>query len=351
MDVGGKTRPSHIGRIIALLVIVAALVLGGMSLRRNTDFPGTDDASIDADVVHVAATVGGRIVAIPAAENDTVRRGALLFQIDPEPYQIAVQQAQAALAIARAELGTRGRTVRNLQEQTVAAREAASKAMTAYALAGRTVERLRPLEAQGYVSRQQLDDAETQAQESATAVAQARTGQVVAATTVDTADAARASVKAAEAMLAQAAYNLRQTTILSPQNGRIVGRSVATGETVAPAQSIFTLVTDDEWFVNANFRETALRHIHVGDCVTAFSMLDRTKAISGTVQGIGSGVEDGDKIDIPHAVPYVERSLNWVRVAQRFPVRIRLRTPPRSLMRLGASAVVQINSGPSCPRS
>jgi len=350
VEAAGKTKRTSIGKLVALIVVLAALATVIVAMRSNTLYPNTDDASIDADVVHVAATVSGRIVRIGPAENATVRRGDLLFQIDPEPYRIAVQQAQANVAIATAELGTRGRTVRNLHEQTIAARQQTTKAVATYDLAARTVARLRPLEAQGYISRQQLDDADTQAVQAATALAQTRTQQVVANTTVDTAAAAEASVSASRAALAQAQYNLRQTTVLAPQDGRVVGLTVATGEIVAPSQSIFTLVAADEWLVNANFRETALRHIHIGDCVTAFSMLDRARALPGVVQGIGAGVGDEDRINLPRSVPYVERSLNWVRVAQRFPVRVRLQSPPPELVRLGASAVVQVKGGASCPR-
>ena len=117
---------------------------------------------------------------------------------------------------------------------------------------------------------------------------------------------------------------------------------------VAPTQSLFTLINADEWFAVADFRETDLSSISVGDCATVFSMLDRKVPIKGAVQGIGWGVADQDRVNVPRSVPYVERSLNWVRVAQRFPVRVRLDGPPPDLMRFGASAVVEIKHGAAC---
>src|SRR5262249_11324930 len=81
------------------------------------------------------------------------------------------------------------------------------------------------------------------------------------------------------------------------------------------------------------------------DCVTVYSMLDRRLPMRGTVDSIGWGVLDQDRINLPRSVPYVERSLNWVRVAQRFPVRIRLESPPSQVMRLGASAVIEVKHG------
>jgi multidrug efflux system membrane fusion protein len=97
-----------------------------------------------------------------------------------------------------------------------------------------------------------------------------------------------------------------------------------------------------------NFRETDLHAIAVGDCATVYSMIDRTAAIKGVVQGLGAGVLDTDRINVPRSVPYVERSLNWVIVAQRFPVRIHLVDPPQHLVRLGATAAVEMKHGADC---
>jgi membrane fusion protein, multidrug efflux system len=94
--------------------------------------------------------------------------------------------------------------------------------------------------------------------------------------------------------------------------------------------------------------ETDLAAISVGDCATVYSMIDRVQPIKGVVQGIGAGVLDIDRVNLPRSLPYVERSLNWVRVAQRFPVRVRIEEPPEQLMRLGASAVVEVKHGPAC---
>ena len=132
------------------------------------------------------------------------------------------------------------------------------------------------------------------------------------------------------------------------QSGHVAGLTVLAGEMVAPSQSLFTLVGDEEWFAVANFREIDLRHIAIGDCATVYSMIDRTRAVRGTVQGIGAGVLDTDRVNLPRSLPYVARSVNWVRVAQRFPVRVRLEQPPQFLMRLGASAVVEIRHGAAC---
>jgi membrane fusion protein, multidrug efflux system len=348
MTPAGTRRRSRLGKPIALLIIAAAIGFGLYVLRLQSRFPSSDDATIDADVVHVASQVGGRIVAIAVAENDRVAKGDLLFQIDPVPYQLTVTQTEADLDVAEAALDTQRRVLSTQRSAATIAGEQVKRAATNLDLATRTVERLRPLAANGYVPAQQLDQAQTAQRDAATSVQQAREQETAALQAIDTEAAAEATVRARQAALAIARRALADTTVRATQAGRVVGLTVATGEMIAPVQTLFTLVATDEWFAVANFRETDLNAIAVGDCATVFSMIDRVQPIKGVVQGIGAGVLDTDRINLPRSVPYVERSLNWVKVAQRFPVRIRLEDPPERLMRLGATAVVEVKHGDAC---
>jgi membrane fusion protein, multidrug efflux system len=348
METAGTHRHAPWAKLVALAIILAAIGFGLYVEHLSEIMPTTDDVTIDADVVHVAAEVGGRIVDIPVQENIHVAMGALLFQIDPLPYRLAVDQARADLDIAQATLETRHRVLSTQQSTALVAADQTRSAETNLSLATRTVERLRPLATQGYVPTQQLDQAQTSQRDAATALQQARVQESAAIQAIDTDAAAIATVQARRAELGLAERHLEDTTVRATHAGRVVGLSVLSGEMVAPAQSLFTLINDDEWYAVANFRETDLKSIAVGDCVTVYSMIDRTRTIKGIVQGIGSGVLDTDRVNLPRSVPYVERSLNWVRVAQRFPVRIRLETPPQELMRLGASAVVEVKHGAAC---
>jgi len=171
---------------------------------------------------------------------------------------------------------------------------------------------------------------------------------VAARTAVDTVAGSAANVQARRAALAIAERQLRWTTVRAPHDGRVVGLTVTSGEVVAPTQSLFTLIASDQWFSVGNFRETALKHVRIGDCATVYSLIDRSRPMRGAVIGIGSGVLDTDRVDLPRGVPYIERSLNWVRVSQRFPVRIKLDRPPEDLVRLGASAIIEIDHGVAC---
>jgi len=335
-------------KIAVATLVVVALALLAFSLKHAHEHPSTDDATLDAEVVHIAPLVGGRIVKIAVQEGAGVKRGDLLFQIDPFPYRTAVAQAEADLALASAGLGTQSRSVATQASFADVAAAQVQRAAANQRLAASTVARLRPLAEQGYVPRQQLDQAELALRDATTSLAQAQTQQSASRNAIDTVQGANAGIQARQAALALARRALSDTTVRAPQSGRVVGLSVLAGEVVAPSQALFTLVADERWYAVGNFREGALKYIAPGQCATVYSMIDRGRYLRGEVESIGSGVLDTDRVNLPRSVPYVEKSVNWVRVAQRFPVRVRLQAPAPELVRLGASAVVEIGHGPAC---
>jgi membrane fusion protein, multidrug efflux system len=348
MKHAGTSRFAARGRLISVAIVALSVALAAYAAHDSNTRPTTSDSSLDADVVHIAAAVGGRVLEIAVTENARVAKGDLLFQLDRVPYQLAVAQAEADLHIAEAQLETQRRVLATQTSTAVIAGNETRNAEENHDLARRTAGRLRPLAASGYVSKQQLDQAEVAERDTATTLVQARERHAAAVTAIDTMAGAAAAVSARRAALAIAQRALDNTTVRATHNGLVVGLTISTGEMIAPAQSLFTLINTEEWFAVANFRETDLSAIAIGDCATVFSMIDRNVPINGVVQGIGWGVADQDRINIPRSVPYVERSLNWVRVAQRFPVRIRLENPRPELMRLGVSAVVEVKHGAAC---
>ncbi|MEX3968330.1 multidrug transporter subunit MdtN [Paraburkholderia sp. EG286B] len=336
------------GRAIAIAIVLFGAAALWYAYDRSTRYPSTDDASIDADVVHVASPVGGRIVRVPVEENQQVAKGDVLFEIDPVPYRLAVAQAQAELEMARAQLGTRHRTLIGENSNAAIAADQTRRATHNYDLATRSVNRLQPLAAQGYVSAQQFDQAMVAQRDASVSLQQAKEQQRSSALTVgDDADAI-ATMHAREAALAIAQRALDDTVVRAPFDGYVTGLSILAGETVLPNQSIFTLIHAGEWFAVSNFRETALGAIAVGDCATVYSMIDRKVAMQGKVIGIGAGITDTDRLNLPRGLPYVQQSVNWVRVAQRFPVRVRIDAPAPRLVRVGASAIVEVRHGQSC---
>ncbi len=348
MRQAGTRRHSVIGRIVSVAVILCAIAAAVFAFQRSAQRPATDDATIDADIVRVAAAVGGRIIDLPVTDNQRVAKGDVLFRLDPVPYQLAVAQAEADVALARAGLETQRRAIIREQAAAEVAAEQVRRVTTNLEHAARTTDRLRPLTGPGYVPQQQLDTATTAQRDAETSLAQARVQANAAQRAIDTDEGAAALVQAREAALAIAKRALADTVVVAPHDGRIVGLSIASGQMVAPSVPVFTLVTTDEWFAVGNFRETELAAITVGACATVYSMIDRTRPIDGIVQGIGWGVLDTDRLNLPAGLPLVQRSLNWVRVAQRFPVRVRLEHPPEHLMRVGASAVIEVGHGAAC---
>ncbi len=231
--------------------------------------------------------VGGRIVAIPVTENALVSRGDLLFQIDPVPHQLTTAQAEADLEIAEAALDTQRRLVVTQQSNATIASDQTRRAQTNYDLATRTVERLQPLAAKGFVPAQQLDQAEVSQRDAATSLLQAQEQEAAAFKAIDTIAGQEANVRARTAALAIARRTLDDTTVKASSNGSVVGLTVSPGEIVAPSQPLFTLINTDEWFAVANFRETALHAITIGECATVYSMIDRHQSIKGAVTSIG----------------------------------------------------------------
>lgn len=335
-------------KLVAVAILIAAAA-GVVSFLRNRETePYSDDATVDADVVHVAPSVAGRLVSLPISENQLVKTGDILFEIDPEPFRLRVELAAAELKAAEAVLDSQKRTIAAETSNAAIAGDQVVQARTSLQLASNTLNRLEPLLGRGYVSVQQVDDARTSKKKAQTAYAQAIEQATATRVAIGTTDTAAANVAAQRSALALAERDLRETIIRAPHDGRVTGLNVKTGEYVAPAQSLFTLVVTDEWFASANFRETELPHIAEGACATAYSLIDRRVPIQGKVDGVGWGVSDQERINLPRGVPYVAKSVNWVRVEQRFPVRVRLMNPPPELMRLGASAVVRITPKGHC---
>ncbi|HGN0628776.1 multidrug transporter subunit MdtN [Achromobacter xylosoxidans] len=344
---GIRKRPAR-GRLVALTIIAIGIGALAYAYHRSSHYPATDTAAIDADLVHIATPVGGRLVSLPVKENQRVTKGDVLLQIDPEPYRLTVQQAEADVAMARAALEMRRRTLIAERANSAVADEQLRRAQANHALAARTVTRLAPLAAKGYIPAQQYDQSQVALRDAEVSLKQAQQQQAAAADTIGDEAEAQAALQAREAALARARHSLGETTVRAPHDGYVTGLSVLSGETVAPGQSLFTLVASAEWFAVANFRETDLARIATGDCATVYSMIDRAQAMRGKVVGIGAGVLDGERVNVPHSLPLVQRSVNWVRVAQRFPVRIELEEPPPELVRMGASAVVEIRHGSAC---
>ncbi|MFT8657430.1 MAG: multidrug transporter subunit MdtN [Acetobacter papayae] len=336
------------GIVIALLCIIAATLASLYVARRNSAYPSSDSGSLDAEVVHVASVVGGRLIELGVHENQHVHKGQPLYVIDPEPYELTVKQAEANVALATAELANQKRLLAVRMAQAATARAQVSKAQSNRDLADRTAARLAPLAAQSFIPWQQYDQARVVQSDAGLSVTQAQQQSSAADVAVGDLASAEAALAASQAVLARARYELRQTRVQAPADGYITSLRVKTGEILMPSQVLFTLISDDAWYAVANLRETRLTAVSPGQCVTVYSMIDRKTPIEGKVASIGWGVMSTDSSGMGRTLPLVLREMDWVHVAQRFPVRIRLIAPPTLLMRMGATATVEIRHGAAC---
>lgn len=349
MEVEGKPGPRRrLGVIVSLLAVVAAAFFGWRFVRNAELNPLSQDAELTADIAAISASVPGRIVSIAVRENDAVRKGDLLFALDPATYRLQVEQARADLKLAEAALADKQRTVSAERSNAVIAQEQVTRARQNLELATQTLGRLESLRPKGYVSAQQVDDAATAKRDAEVSLKQALHQQEAAVALVSDTAAAVALVEARRAALAIAERALGDTQVQAPFDGKVVGLDTAVGEYVLPGQSVFVLIDSGAWFASAAFLETELAGIAVGNCATVYTLADRGVRIRGRVEGIGWGVQSTEQINLPRKMPLVPKSLDWVRVAQRFPVRIRLFDPPVNLMRIGASATATVHHGSDC---
>ncbi|WP_159103482.1 HlyD family efflux transporter periplasmic adaptor subunit [Asaia prunellae] len=151
----------------------------------------------------------------------------------------------------------------------------------------------------------------------------------------------RADLAAAKAQLREAERDLRLTTVRAPCDGIVTDLNISAGEYATTGKPVFTLVDSEVWWAIANFRETQLVGLLPGQKVKVYAMAQPGMPITGTLESLNAGVVP-DEGTSANGLPKVPRTLNWVRIAQRFPVRIRLDNPPSDLMRIGATVVVVV---------
>src|SRR5438132_848953 len=151
-----------------------------------------------------------------------------------------------------------------------------------------------------------------------------------------------AELEGARATLALAERDLNKTVVRAPCDGRITALDIAAGEFAATGHPLFTIIDTEHWYAIGNFRETDLAGMEPGQRATVYVMAQPSRPLRGQVDSLGWGVASDVSATIG-GLPHVERTLNWVRIAARFPVRILLDAPPDDLMRFGATAVVVID--------
>jgi membrane fusion protein, multidrug efflux system len=325
--------------LVALAGVIATVIL---ATRRIDQRPRTDDAYLQADLVHMAPDVSGRIVELDVRDNQAVRMGEVLFRIDPDPYRMRVDQARAAVKGLEAKLALTADEVAAQTSKADAATSGIDTAEAQRALAASTLARIEPLLGRGFVTAQQVDQARTARRTAQLGLQQARLQADEARQAITNTKPTEAELDGARATLALAERDLNKTIVHAPCDGRITALNIAAGEFAATGHPLFTIIDTEHWYAIGNFRETDLAGIAPGQPATVYVMAQPSRPVRGHVESLGWGVASDVSATIG-GLPHVERTLNWVQIAARFPVRVLLDAPPDELMRYGATAVVVID--------
>ncbi|MDE2272374.1 MAG: EmrA/EmrK family multidrug efflux transporter periplasmic adaptor subunit [Xanthomonadaceae bacterium] len=337
-----QTKRRWMLRGLVALIVIVAIVWALYYFMVDRWYEGTDDAYVNGNVVQITPQVPGTVISIGAEDNDYVREGQPLVKMDPSDADVALAQAEAALAQTVRKVRGLYSTV-HTSKADVAAREAVVKQARA------DYERRKGLAASGAISAEELAharDALTTA-ESALAAAQAQLATSDALVS-DTRIATHPDVKAAAAKVRAAWLNDQRMTLVAPVSGYVAKRSVQVGQRVQPGMPLMAVVPLHQVWVDANFKETQLQDMRIGQPVALTSDLyGDSVTYHGHVAGLGIGTGSAFSL-----LPAQNASGNWIKIVQRLPVRIAIdaKDLDKHPLRIGLSMNVEVNlhdqSGP-----
>src|SRR5436190_6848286 len=327
-------KPSKKKFVLPIVAVIALLILfrAFQKWSYGRSHQSTDNAQVDGHIVPVLAKVGGYVKSVAVNENDHVNAGQLLVQLDDADYAVRLQQAEADLAAAEATAGGGGFSGQaQAQVQSAAGQRAALDAQIGAARANANkadadLARARELSSKQIISKQQLDAAQAMADVAHANLLAAERQASAAGGAVNTAEAgvrvANARTMAARAAAANAQLQLDYTRITAPASGEISRKQVEVGQLVAPGQPLLSIVADTGVWVTANFKETQLSKIRVG------------QPVEFEVDAYGGCVAEGKVASVSGAtgakfalLPPDNATGNFTKVVQRVPVRIAVTKP------------------------
>jgi len=390
----------QLSRWTTLGVALTAVVLGLAVLYRANHHPRTDDAEIFANFIGISPQVEGPIIHLSVQDNQFVKKGDLLFEIDERPYRYALEKAlsdqatlegqiadeerriaalTSAVSVAKANIHssqadvTRSASAIDQARADVAnAEQGVSRAKAEWTYASNNLHRLEPLLTKQFVTVDQVDRARTSEIAQSEALKQAESQLLIAQATLKSAlaqyersgagldqskaqhEQAKHAVTTLEPLLNQrgarasavddARYNLDNCRVYAPFDARVTNLNISEGAYAHVGQQVFTLIDARTWWAVGNFREGQLQYIVPGMRADVYVLSKSDVRFSGVVDSVGFGVTpDPDVIGkLEPGLPDVQRTLNWVHLASRYPVRVRVKNPSPELFRVGESAVVTI---------
>jgi multidrug resistance efflux pump len=320
--------------ITAFLVLIAALI--GYALWRHYMYsPWTRDGRIRANVVRIAPDVSGLVTAVNVVDNQIVKKGDVLFVIDRARYEDAMEQAKANLAAAQA-------SVIAAQANVDAAKAGTTQSKANFAMYEAQSKRRQSLS--DVVSSEDIANARATADAARATWEKARAGieQAIAAQ-----QQAQASVKQAQAALATAELNLQRTEVRAPVDGYVTNLLVRVGDYASAGAPRLALIDSHSFWVDGYFEETKLPHLRVGDPVD-IRLMSGGVHLHGTVEGVARGIAGAVDPTGNDLLANINPTFNWVRLAQRVPVRVRIDTdhmPADAVLVAGQTATLVVQPG------
>ena len=337
------------GLIFSVAAVAGAIVLALLVWGVMERHPRTDDAIARANVVGIAPRARGQIIRLNVQDNQEVKEGDVLFEIDPEDYRLTLDRARSSLAALDEQIEVARSQDAELKFKIKAAEAGLASAQAQLKQADDTLQRMLPLLPKGFTTAEDVDKARTAKAVAESAVATQEQSLSTAQTTLSTLATLGAQRPGAVAAVHTAELELSYCKVAAPFPGRVISLNISPGAYASVGVSVFSLLDTRHWYVIANFREGELRRLAPGAPMDVYLMSAPDRHFSGRVQGIGWAVAPStdEGVERPGQVPSIKRELNWVHIAQRFPVRIEVERPDPELFRMGASAVAIAGSAPS----
>jgi len=334
-------------RKVMLLVLAVIVILGGLAVWGWHELYGrwnesTDDAYVNGNVVEITPQVTGTVVSIGADDGDLVREGQVLVQFDPNDAEVGLQSAQANLARTVRQVRGLYSNVDGMRAQVNAQEAEVQKAQENY-------NRRKNLAAGGAISQEELSHARDDLTSAQNALANARQQlKTTSALVDDTVVSSHPDVQSAAAQLRQAYLADARSTLIAPVTGYVAKRTVQLGQRVQPGTALMAVIPLDQLWIDANFKETQLRDMRIGQPVDIETDLYGSDVkYSGTIDSLGAGTGSAFAL-----LPAQNATGNWIKIVQRVPVRIHINAEElaKHPLRVGLSTQVNVDlhdqSGP-----
>src|ERR1700684_3032300 len=362
----------RVGRLVSIGIVAGAVILGLIVLYHQNFHPRTEDAEVFANFIGIAPQVEGPLIRLNVRDNQFVKKGELLYEIDERPYQYALERAISEQGALEGQISDERRkiaalvsavsvsqaNIRSAEADVASSARAVNRQRAEWTYASNNLHRLEPLLTKQFVTVDQVDRAKTSELAESEALRQAESRLQFSQAALNSAIAQHEQTQhavttleplvnrrgAREAAVKNAQYNLTNCRVYAPLDARVAHLTISEGAYAHVGQQLFTLIDTRTWWAIGNFREGQLRRITPGMHADVYVLSRPDLRFSGVVDSVGFGVTpDPDIVGaLQPGLPDLPRTLNWVHLASRYPVRVRVSNPPSDLFRIGESAIVTI---------